>query len=101
MQSVYKHLLDGNEEIAVDTLCAASKLVASGEEAAEELGKMFEVEEEKAEDIIKQMIKKKGEEEKYDVCDARTCTRTQSIEGLHNAIGALKHLTVTLQKRTC
>ena len=91
LQSIYKHLLDGKEEMAVDTLCAASKLVAGGGKAAEELGKMFEAEEEKVEGIIKQTIKKKGEEERH---EARTWT--QSIEGLHNAIGILKHLTVTL-----
>ena len=43
------------------------------------------------EGIIKQTIKKRGEEERH---EARTWT--QSIEGLHNAIGALKCLTVTL-----
>ena len=91
LQSVYKHLLDGKEEIAVDTLRAALKLVATAGKAAEELSMMFETEEEKIEGIIKQTITKKAEEEKH---EARTWT--QSIEGLHNAIGALKYLTVSL-----
>ena len=78
-------IADGKEEIAVDTLCAASKLVASGGNAAEELSKMFRTEKERIEGIIKQTIGKKAEEQKR---EART--RTQSIEDLHNAIGTLK-----------
>jgi len=63
LQSTYEYLMDGLEEMAVDTLGAVSKLARDMALAAEELGKAFEKEEEKIEDILKETQRKKGKED--------------------------------------
>ena len=63
LQSTYEYLIDGLEEMAVDTLGAVSKLARDMALAAEELGKAFEKEEEKIEDILKETQRKKGKED--------------------------------------
>ena len=65
LQSTYEYLLDGLEEMAVDTLGAVSKLAGDMAVAAKELGKAFQEEEEKIEKTLKETQLKKGEEEKY------------------------------------
>lgn len=63
LQSTYEYLVDGLEEMAVDTLGAVSKLAGDMALAAEGLGKAFEEEEQKIENILIQAQKKKGEED--------------------------------------
>ena len=64
LQSTYEYLLDGLEEMAVDTLGAVSKLAGDMVKAAKELGEAFEKEEEKIEDVLKKTQTQKGNEEK-------------------------------------
>jgi len=65
LQSTYEYLVDGLEEMAVDTLAGCSALAGDMAIAAEGLGDAFQMEEEKIEGLLKRTMEKKGQEDEY------------------------------------
>ena len=65
LQATYEYLLDGLDDMAVDTLGSVSKLAEDMASAAKELGDAFQREEEKIETILKEVQIKKGEEDQF------------------------------------
>ena len=65
LQSTYEYLLEGLEDMAVDTLGAVSKVAEDMASAAKELGDAFQKEEKKIELTLKETQRKKGREEDY------------------------------------
>ena len=63
LQSTYEYLVDGLDEMAVDTLGACSMLAGDMAVAAKDLGKAFQTEEEKIEKILMEAMVEKGNEE--------------------------------------
>ena len=65
LQSTYEFLIEGLEEMAIDTLGAVSKVAETMASAARELGEAFQKEEEKIEATLMKTMGKRGEEEKF------------------------------------
>ena len=65
LQSTYEYLIEGLEEMAIDTLGAVSKLAENMASAAKELGDAFQEEEEKIERALKETQRRRGTEEDY------------------------------------
>ena len=64
LQGTYQFLLDGLEDIALETLASVSEVAKGMVTAAEELHKDFSDESKKVEEVLKDTMKEKGEDEK-------------------------------------